>query len=83
MTAFRLENIRRNKEFCDRAGRTQITTVEGKSYEVWSDFIERCTFAQDEDGEFKAISSNGYIHNDLTVRKAIANHFGHKSFKRS
>lgn len=82
MTAFRLENIRQNKQFCDNVGRTRTTTVEGKTYEVWSDFRERCTFAMDEDGEFKAINKGGYIANDLTVRKAIANHFGHESFRR-
>lgn len=63
-------------------GTITIHTVEGKPYEVWSDFIKRATFAKNEAGEVKAISTSGYIHKDLTVRKEIAIRFGHKTFKK-
>lgn len=63
-------------------GTTRTTTVQGQSYEVWSDFNARCTFAKNASGEVKAISASGYIHNDLTVRKAIAARFGHSSFRK-
>lgn len=53
-------------------GHIRTTTVGGKKYNVWSDFIARGTFAENEDGEIKQISYSGYIFNDLTVRKAIA-----------
>jgi len=46
--------------------------VAGKQYKVWSDFIARATFAENENGEVKKLCGSGYIHNDLTVRKAIA-----------
>ena len=63
-------------------GQIRTTTVEGKTYKVWSDFIAIETFAENENGEIKRIHGNGYINNDLTVRKAIANVFGHKTFKK-
>lgn len=63
-------------------GTMRKTTVQGKQYEVWSNFIDRCTYAKSEDGEVKRINDGGYIHNDLTVRKAIAIHFGHSSFRK-
>lgn len=59
-----------------------IHQVEGRSYEVWSDFIARATFAKAPNGEIKKLCGSGYIHNDLTVRKAIANVFGHKTFRK-
>jgi hypothetical protein len=49
---------------------------------VWSDFCARCTYAENSDGVKKIIKSSGYIHNDLSVRKAIACAFGHKSFRK-
>ena len=61
---------------------TRTTTVEGKTYTVWSDFIARATFAENEAGEAKKLCGSGYIHNDLTVRKAIAVAFGHKTFRK-
>lgn len=64
------------------AGTIHTTTVEGKTYKVWSDFIARATFAEDENGTKKIIKSSGYIRNDLTMRKAIAIRFGHKTFKK-
>jgi hypothetical protein len=51
----------------------KVTTVNGIDFEVYSDFIARGTFATNKQtGETKQIQGNGYIHNDLTVRKAIA-----------
>lgn len=61
----------------------QITSVQGTKYSVWSDYITRCTFAENvETGERKAISASGYLSKDLSIRKAIASHFGHDSFKK-
>lgn len=55
------------------AGTIRTTTVQGVTYEVWSDFIKRGTFAKNtETGETKLIFGGGYIRTDLTVRKAIA-----------
>lgn len=65
--------------------RTNIrqTTVEGTTYECYSDFDARGTFATNtETNETKQISFSGYIRNDLTVRKAIAIHFKHKTFRK-
>lgn len=59
-----------------------VHQVEGQKYEVWSDYIERATFAKATSGEVKRICGGGYIHADLTVRKAIANAFGHKTFRK-
>ena len=63
-------------------GKTTITTVAGKEYKVWSDFIARGTFAENEAGEVKQISFNGYIKNDLTVRKAIQSAFQLDTFRK-
>lgn len=63
-------------------GNIRTTTVQGAIYEVWSDYFNRCTYAKNADGVTKAISNSGYIHNDLTVRKAIACVFGHSSFRK-
>ena len=63
-------------------GTIRTTTVAGKTYEVWSDFIKRGTFARNEDGEVKQISGSGYIHNDLTVRKAISIVFQTGTFRK-
>ena len=82
-------NELRNKETAlsrqedkDMKTNTRTTTVEGKTYTVWGDFIARGTFAENEAGEAKQISYGGYVHNDLTVRKAIARTFGHKTFRK-
>lgn len=59
------------------------TTVNGIKFEVWSDFVARATFARNtETGEEKPISNSGYIHNDLTVRKAIAFRFQLPTFRK-
>ena len=63
-------------------GTVRTTTVNGKQYKVWSDFIKRGTFAESESGEVKMISGSGYIHKDLTVRKAIALVFGLDTFRK-
>lgn len=58
------------------------TTVQGKTYTVWDNYLYRGTFAQNEAGEVRQIKSNGYISNDLNVRKAIALVFNLKSFRK-
>lgn len=61
----------------------RTTSVEGTTYNVWSDFVMRATFAENtETGEVKPISSSGYVSKDLSVRKAIATRFGHGSFRK-
>lgn len=63
-------------------GTIRTATVQGTTYEVWSDYFTRSTYAKNPNGEVKAISASGYIHKDLTVRKAIAAAFGHSSFRK-
>lgn len=64
------------------AGTIHMTTVEGKTYKVWSDFIARATYAEDESGVKKSIREGGYLSNDLAIRKAIATRFNHKTFRK-
>ena len=60
-----------------------ITMNKGtRTFEVWSDFIARGTFAKDENGSVKQISFSGYLSNELSIRKAIATHFGLESFRK-
>ena len=61
---------------------TKTTTVAGKTYTVWSDYIKRGTFAADENGTEKRIAGGSYLNNDLTIRKAIAAAFGLKTFRK-
>lgn len=63
-------------------GTIKNITVGGKIYKVWSDFIKRGTFAENENGEIKMIKSSGYISNELSIRKAIAICFGLASFRK-
>ena len=63
-------------------GQVTIHTVMGNEYKVWADFGARGCFAEDCNGQVKQISWSGYVHNDLTVRKAIANAFGLASFRK-
>lgn len=63
-------------------GTIRNTTVHGNTYEVWSDYFTRSTYAKNAEGVVKVISAGGYIHKDLTVRKAIAAAFGHSSFRK-
>lgn len=59
------------------------TTVNGKKYNYWGDSIKRAEIAEDvETGEVKAIRYNGYLSNDLSVRKAIAITFGLPTFRK-
>jgi hypothetical protein len=62
---------------------TKKTTVNGKNYIYYSDLIDRCTYAEDEEGNKRIIRAGGYIHSDLTVRKAIAYAFGLPTFRRN
>lgn len=64
-------------------GTIRTTTVNGSTFEVWSDFIARGTFAKNiETGEQKQICGGGYISKDLTVRKAIAAAFRLPTFRK-
>lgn len=63
-------------------GTIRTTTVNGKEFKVWSDFIKVGTFAKDENGVVKQIKSSGYIKNDLPTRKAIQNAFGLDTFRK-
>ena len=64
-------------------GTINQTTVNGKKFTYWADYIDRATWAKDEEtGEEKKISSSGYISNDLTVRKAIASVFHLPTFRK-
>ena len=66
-------------------GKTTIAVVAGKKYKVWSDFIARGTFAENEAGEVKQISFNGCIKNIknyLIVRKAIQSAFQLDTFRK-
>ena len=61
----------------------QTTSVNGIEFEVYSDFIKRGTYATNKQtGETKQIQGNGYIHNDLTIRKAIAQVFNLSTFRK-
>lgn len=60
-----------------------ITMNKGtRTFKVWSDFIMRCTYAEDENGEVKCIHGSGYLSNELSIRKAIAIVFGLESFRK-
>lgn len=63
-------------------GKISETTISGNKYLYWPDMIARGTFAENENGEIKQISWNGYIRNDLTVRKAISREFGLETFRK-
>lgn len=59
------------------------TQVCGISFTTYDDFIERATFAIDNStGMTKAIKRNGYLGNDLSIRKAIATVFGLPTFRK-
>ena len=59
------------------------TMVNGVKFKVWSDFIARRTFAENEDGDARIIKSAGYISNDLTIRKAIALAYNLPTFRKN
>ena len=58
------------------------TTVAGKTFTVWADYILRGMIAEDEEGNTKRIHSSGYLSNELTIRKAIAAAFGLPTFRK-
>lgn len=58
------------------------TTVAGKTFTVWADYIIRGMCAEDENGNIKKIHGGGYLNNDLTIRKAIASSFGLPTFRK-
>lgn len=61
----------------------KTTTVNGITFNYYGDFIARASFAVNtQTGECKQISASGYITNDLTVRKAIANAFALATFRK-
>lgn len=82
---WRDRRIEEYKQWAERHGRVHTTTVAGYEFKYWSDTTYRCTFAESEDlpdaGILK-IHSNGYITNDLTVRKAIATTFELVTFRK-
>ena len=71
-----------NKERAEKLNRIHTTTVEGQKYNFWSDDILVGTYAENESGEIKRLTGGTYIHKDLTVRKAIASRYGHKTFRK-
>ena len=60
----------------------KTTTVAGKTYTVWSDYIKCGTVARDENGSEKRIAGGSYLNNDLTIRKAIAASFSLATFRK-
>jgi hypothetical protein len=55
----------------------------GLYFHTKSDFNRRGTFAGNkETGEIRQIIWSGYIHNDLTVRKALASAFNLSTFRK-
>lgn len=59
------------------------TTVNGRKFNHWGDSIKKAEIAEDvETGEVKVIRYNGYLSNDLSVRKAIARTFGLLTFRK-
>ena len=71
-----------NTEYSYEHANESTTTVQGETYIVWDNYKYCGTFAQNEAGEVKRIKSNGYLSNDLTVRKAIAASFRLDSFRK-
>jgi len=58
--------------------------VDGRTFMVWSDFVMRATYAQEIGSmEMRRIHGGGYLSNELSIRKAIANTFGLKSFRKA
>lgn len=60
----------------------RTTTVAGKTFTVWSDYMTRGTYAADENGTEERIAGGSYLRNDLTIRKAIAIHFNLATFRK-
>ena len=61
----------------------KTTTVNGQTFIYFSDITTRATYAQRLGSmETRKIHGGGYITNELTVRKAIANTFGLGTFRK-
>lgn len=60
----------------------RTTTVDGKKFTIWADYIIRGMCAEDEQGNIKKIHGNGYLNNDLAIRKAIAAAYGLRTFRK-
>ena len=56
-------------------GNVRNIEVNGRQFKVWSDFIERGTFAENENGEVRQLKDGGYISAERTVKKAIKRYF--------
>ena len=66
----------KTQEMIERAkstgyNRAQVMEYKGHSFKVWSNFIERATYAENEDGEVMKLSGSGYIKAQATVRRAL------------
>lgn len=60
-----------------------ITMNKGtRTFKVYADYIMRGMYAEDENGTVKCIKGSGYLNNELSIRKAIANAFGLESFRK-
>ena len=59
-----------------------IHQVNGHQFKVWSDYITRATYAEDEAGTVKILHWGGYISKDLTIRKTIAAAFHLPTFRK-
>lgn len=59
----------------------KTVNVNGNEYKVWSDDTYRGTFAEDKNGNVLPIKQNGYLSNEVSQRKAIANTFKESSFR--
>jgi hypothetical protein len=58
-------------------------SVNGQTFDVFSCFIKRSTFAVDtQTGEEKVIRGGGYLSNELSIRKAIASSFQLPTFRK-
>ena len=58
------------------------TTVAGIEFEIFSDFILRGMLAVNNvTGEELVIRRNGYLSNELSIRKAIASRFNLPTFR--
>ena len=72
-----------NKYKQDRSYENAKTVqVNGREYKVWGDTNYKGTFAEDIQGNVLLISGSGYLTNELSQRKAIANIFGESTFRK-
>lgn len=70
------------EEETDMKSSIRTTTVDGKKFTVWADYSIRGMCAEDENGNIKKIHGNGYLSNELSIRKAIAACFGLQTFRK-